>query len=1006
MDRERWRQIDSIFKSALELSSDERADFIKRACAGDEELCAEVESLIAHDREGDELEEPAFEEATRLFAAEAQKEQALAGKIVGPYRIVSRIGVGGMGEVYLAVHERTGRKVALKLLPAHHTRDEQRVRRFQQEARAVLALNHPNIVTVYDIEQADGASVIASEFIEGETLRARLSRGTLAAADALDVAAQVAAALSAAHAAGIVHRDIKPENVMLRPDGFVKVLDFGLAKLTEQTDGAKSEAATRAIVNTDPGIVLGTVNYMSPEQARGRETDARTDIWSLGVVLYEMLTGRAPFAGESQADVLAAIIGREPPPVARNLPGAPEALEWITTKALTKDREGRYQTAKELLTDLKRLKQQLEFDVAAERGRGVVTAPVSGAQPSAGVVRTTGAGTSPTKDDAARQTSSAEVIFGELKRHKRGAILVAAIASLALMAGALGLYKLLRTTGAPPLAFQKISVRQLADTGEAVDAIVSSNGEFVVYIKEEAGRQSLWLRQTSAASSVQIVPATEGQRIGAPLFSPDGAFIYYLKAPQRSLRATLYRTPKLGGGGETKLVEDISFQDTRNNFTLSPDGNRLAFIRLDAGLNRSLVITDQDGGGERVLYERKLPEFISGAAWSPDGRTIACVRGTFIGAKVLLGVSVADGSVREVTGRKWNHIAGFAWLRDSGGLVAAAAEHGELYQLWRLPFAEGDAERITNDVSTYTSASLTSDSSVLAAVQVNVVQNIWTAAPVARGTTSTVETEAAQLTFGGGRYDGHRGLVWTTDGRIVYHSLAGGSDDIWIVNADGSGQRQLTDGKGTNVYPVISPDGRYIVYDSDHGGSFDLWRMGLDGADARQIMRDCGIASVSPDSRWVLCYKGGRGIVWRVPLEGGEPVRVPLNENELAASPVISPDGRLVAYNYTTTEPGAQWRIAIFPFEGGASPLKVFDVIGSPIRTLHWTADGRAICNIDTQQGVSNIVCRPLDGGEPFAVTNFKSGLIDNFDWSADGRRLALSRFSATSGVVLITDTK
>jgi hypothetical protein len=240
MDRERWRQIDMIFKAALELPAGERAAFLERACAGDEALRAEVESLIAHDREGGPLEEPAFEEATRLLAAEREREQSLAGKIIGPYRIVSRIGAGGMGEVHLAVHERTGRKVALKLLPAHLMQDEQRVRRFQQEARAVLALNHPNIVTVYDIEQADGACVIASEFIEGETLRARIARGTLTLTDALDVAAQIAAALSAAHAARIVHRDIKPENVMLRPDGFVKVLDFGLTKLAEPPDTAES----------------------------------------------------------------------------------------------------------------------------------------------------------------------------------------------------------------------------------------------------------------------------------------------------------------------------------------------------------------------------------------------------------------------------------------------------------------------------------------------------------------------------------------------------------------------------------------------------------------------------------------------------------------------------------------------------------------------------------------------------------------------------------------------
>ncbi|MCA1618015.1 MAG: protein kinase [Acidobacteria bacterium] len=1022
MGPERWRQIDTIFKSALEVPAGERAAFIERACGEDEALRAEVLSLVAHDGRGGTLGAPAVEEAARLLAAERERAESLAGRTVGSYRVVSRLGAGGMGEVHLAVHERTGRKVALKLLPEHFAGDEARVRRFQQEARAVLRLNHPNIVTVYDIEQTNGVNVIASEYIEGETLRERLARGALAPAEALDVAAQIAAALSAAHAEGVVHRDVKPENVMLRPDGFVKVLDFGLAKLGEEAGAEPSEARTLAALRTDPGVVMGTVAYMSPEQARGREVDGRTDVWSLGVVLYEMLAGRAPFRGESPTDVLAAVVGKEPAPLSRYLPGAPESLEWIVAKALTKDGEGRYQTAKELLTDLRRLKQRLEFEDAASRsGAGATVGAATAALPAGDSTPATGdeparppttqsapPGLSAQTGRSAGRTSSAEVILGELRRHGRGFLLGLALLACVLAAGGYGLYRLLRGEAPARTPFQKMSVRQLADTGQAVDVAVSPDGEFVAYVKSEAGRQSLWLRQTSEVSSVQIVPAGEpGERLSAPLFSPDGKFVYYLKAPLRGHLATLYRVTKLGGG-ETKLVGNVSLQDTGNNFALAPDGRRLAFIRLDAGLHRSLVVTNHDGSGERVLYRRELPEFISGAAWSPDGQTIAFVQGTFVGAKVFMAVGAEGGAVGRVSGREWKGVGGFAWTGDSSALVVAAAERGEMFQLWRLPFPVGEPQRITNDVSTYTSVSLSADSSTLATVQFNVVQNIWTAPAAGAGAAATTTPPPARLTHGAGRYDGQKGLAWAPDGRVVFHSLAGGGDAIWVMNADGTGQRQLSDGASTDMYPDVSPDGRYVVYSSVRGGGGDygVWRMNLDGSGAGLLARECALPSVSPDSRWAFCYKSGAASVSRIPLEGGTPVRVPLPEGAGATAPVISPDGRLVAYNYRASATGAQWGIAVFPAEGGAGPLKTFDVVGSPVRVLRWTADGRAVCHIDTRGGVSNIVCLPLDGARPFTLTAFESEQIDGFDLTADGRRLVLSRISSSSGVVLVSDAE
>src|SRR5438105_5818949 len=291
-----------------------------------------------------------------------------AGKQLGPYEILSPLGKGGMGEVYLARDTRLKRRVALKLLPTQFTADADRVRRFEQEARAASALNHPNIITIYEIGQIDGTHFIATEFIDGQTLRQRAAGGRLKLLEALDVMIQVASALQAAHEVGIVHRDIKPDNIMLRRDGYAKVLDFGLAKLTErQPSNFDTQAPTVDVIQTDPGTVMGTVAYMSPEQTRGLKVDARSDLFSLGVVLYEMLGERRPFTGKTHADVMAAILHLEPPPLARVTRDVPETLEWIVAKALRKDSEARYQTSKELLIDLKSLKQRLEIQAELAR---------------------------------------------------------------------------------------------------------------------------------------------------------------------------------------------------------------------------------------------------------------------------------------------------------------------------------------------------------------------------------------------------------------------------------------------------------------------------------------------------------------------------------------------------------------------------------------------------------------------------------------------------------------
>jgi len=358
--------IKEIFHVALEQEPDQVSAFLDTACNGDEALRREVEELLASSQKaGRFIERSAVGLATKII----QNGQAdLLGQTFGHYKISKRIGSGGMGEVYLAADVTAGRKAALKLLPMRFTGHAERLKRFQQEAHAVVALNHPNILTVYEIGQDHSAHYIASELIEGETLRERLMRGRMRLSEAVDVGIQVASALDAAHRTGIIHRDIKPENIMLRPDGYVKVLDFGIAKLAEQevpVTTPRDEALL--LVETNLGSILGTVRYMSPEQVCGAQIDKTTDIWSLGVVLYEIVTGHAPFTGDTPREVMSSILEKEPPLVSRYIAHTPPELQQIISKTLRKDRDERYLSAHELLEALKDLRHKLEVETELKR---------------------------------------------------------------------------------------------------------------------------------------------------------------------------------------------------------------------------------------------------------------------------------------------------------------------------------------------------------------------------------------------------------------------------------------------------------------------------------------------------------------------------------------------------------------------------------------------------------------------------------------------------------------
>ena len=453
-----WQRVTELFEQALEQSPEKRAEFVKSVCAGDADLLREVESLLAqHDAETGFLESPAVAVIADQIAD--KPEPPRIGKQLGQYRIETLLGRGGMGEVHVA-QDKLGRKVALKLLTQRFPGDESGVARFQQEARTLLALNHPHIVTIHDIDQIEGVYYIASELVEGETFRQRLDEGDMPLQDVLEIAIQVATALAAAHEKGIVHRDIKPENIMIRRDGFVKVLDFGIAKLTEKPSTGESEASTLKQVQTAEGTVIGTAPYMSPEQARGLQVDARTDIWSLGVVIYEAVAGRKPFSGDTFTDVINSVIEKTPAPLTRYAVDVPEALDWIVTRALRKEKDARYQTANELLTDLKELRTRIEL----------AKATASEAPPASTLSRSK-VGTSVSL--APPPTSSAEYLVNEIKSHKRGLLI---FVSALIVVGAAAAFAYFKYFAVKPQQISSIAILPFVNETKNADVEYLSDG--------------------------------------------------------------------------------------------------------------------------------------------------------------------------------------------------------------------------------------------------------------------------------------------------------------------------------------------------------------------------------------------------------------------------------------------------------------------------------------------------------------------------------------------------
>lgn len=940
------------------------------------------------------------------------------GTYLGRYEIRSFIGAGGMGEVYLAQDAQLGRPVALKLLPASLTNSREHLRRFEQEANTTSLLNHPNILTIHEVGCVESAHFIVAEFVEGRTLRQLIGSEENRLGELLDVAMQVASGLLAAHRAGVVHRDIKPENIMVRHDGYVKILDFGLAKLTQGVAAAKSHAgdSTVSALNTNSGEILGTVRYMSPEQLRGEKIDHRADIWGLGVVLYEMLTKHSPFEANTSAGTIASIIEHEPPPLAVHVARCPPALQRIVSKTLTKKVERRYQSAADLLADLRRFKEEPRNRIALER----VLTPLAGGSDS---YNTSGRRA---VEALNRLVSNTAAEAGSFFRINQTRVLTAVLLLLVLLLiasvvwrGSFALAAML-TSGACILIllYQVVGQRQaragrgpfgtirllrLTETGKAVEAAISPDGRYVAYVNESSGKQSLWVRQVATTSNVQIVTPADVTFQGVS-FSPDGNFIsYVLFENTKKGLWLLYQVPVLGGVPKRLLVE------AHTPATFSPDGHQIAFVRgyPSEGLT-VLMVANADGTSERRLATRRTPDeygWRGGPSWSPSGERIACTAGVYDVDMCVVEVAVRDGVERIVTPQRWPWAGRVAWLRDGRGLVLAARDQATgLTQLWHISYPDGRVRRITNDLSDYSSrsVSLSTDARFLVSVQSDYSASIWLVP-------ASEPRRPRQITDG--RSDGLYGLAWTPEGRIVYTSRASGMQNIWQMNRDGSSPVQLTAVEGMNYHPSVSLDGRFVVFVSTRAGEPNIWRMEINGDNPQQLTHGGNPSwpTCTPDGRWVVfkSQRSGKRILWRLPIEGGDPVAI---TEGFTGLPTVSPDGHLIACEYWDERLNSRYTMAVVSLEGD-TPLRVFDMpptFGNSIHltgSLRWSRDGRAITYVDNREGVSNIWSQPLDGSAPEQLTDFNSERIFWFDWSPDGQEIACARGTRISDVVLIGDT-